>query len=372
VKRAVLALAAAAIASAALVTAGLAQKGAAAGRTPLQGTRSLGVPRAHRNLTLIPIYDSAAKNATPYITLDEGLKGRRVKVKEAPGGGQVNTVLVTNESAQPLYLMGGEIILGGQQDRVVARDTIVPAGKKDAAVPAFCVEHGRWSGRAEFAQSAATVASRDIRADAQEGAFAAAQPAAAAEALNGRPARQAARADRVSQAQSRVWQKVAAKNRAFKEAPATGSYKSVVNLEGREAKRTVGPYESALEGAFKYEKQVVGVVAAIDGKPVAADIFGDSALFEKLWPKLLRSYAADAAESTAGKNGKAPAVTPARAKDFLRSAARAPGAEDRTDTGVILRLDGKESTAYRLLPKDRKPPAGGAAPAAIHESVIRK
>src|SRR5438046_553491 len=71
----------------------------------LDAHRSLGAPKTFRNLTLIPVYDSAAHSTQHYLTLDEGLKAKIVTVEEAPSGGEVNTLFVTNRGKDPLYLM---------------------------------------------------------------------------------------------------------------------------------------------------------------------------------------------------------------------------------------------------------------------------
>src|SRR5579871_259551 len=77
------------------ISAGLAtirQASPAAATVRLDAHRSLGTARQFRNLTLIPVYDSAARATDTYMTLDEGLKAKVVKVKESPGGGEVNTL----------------------------------------------------------------------------------------------------------------------------------------------------------------------------------------------------------------------------------------------------------------------------------------
>jgi len=40
------------------------------------------------------------------------------------------------------------------------------------------------------------------------------------------------------------------------------------------------------------ERNAVGVVVAVDGRLIWADLFASTALLEKYWPKLIRSYAA--------------------------------------------------------------------------------
>jgi hypothetical protein len=347
-------------------------------RTPVAGTRSLGAPKQFRNLTLIPVYDTAAKATGDYITLDEGLKAKLVFIKESRAGGEVNTLHVTNKGKKPLYLMAGEVVLGGQQDRCLGRDTIIPPGKRNQPVTVFCVEHGRWNGKGEFDRSAKAVASADIRASAQEGALA--PPAVVtgtvrrgrgaaneqAQQAGGRPAMAG-----IGDAQGKVWQKVEEKNAKFKAQNATGTYRGVLEMSAGEAGKSVAPYEKALNSALGNDVTVVGVVAAINGRVVAADVFGDPGLFRKLWPKLLRSYAADAAEQASAAKKPMPAVTAASAKAFLTEASDAKSrTENKSDVSTSLRLESTNTLSYRLQPA--KAAGAGGSPAALHENHIRK
>src|SRR5947209_7794032 len=139
-------------------------------RTPLDSHRALGISRSYRNLTLIPVYDSAARPTDSYMTLDEGLRAKIVAVAESTGGGDVNTLYVTNQGETTLYLMGGEVVLGGQQDRCIGQDTLIPPKRTRVPVAVFCVEHGRWVGKAHFDASAHMVAGKEVRLSAQDGA----------------------------------------------------------------------------------------------------------------------------------------------------------------------------------------------------------
>ena len=109
------------------------------------------------NLLLFPVVESGKTPPSPFITLDEGIKSGQVEVTEAgrvrglvrprPAqgplndgvahpfpqppryrGDQVNTLVLVNNSNKPLLLLAGEIVTGGKQDRVIAKDRIVPAG----------------------------------------------------------------------------------------------------------------------------------------------------------------------------------------------------------------------------------------------------
>ena len=59
--------------------------------------------------------------------------------------GNVNEIYITNTSNDTIYLMAGEVIKGGKQDRVLAHDMIVPPHSGQMEVSVFCVEKGRWA-----------------------------------------------------------------------------------------------------------------------------------------------------------------------------------------------------------------------------------
>jgi len=361
----------------------------------LDAHRTLGTPHTFHNLTLFPVYDPDARATNTYITLDEGLKAKTVQVQESSDGGDVNTLYVTNHSNKPLYLMAGEVVLGGQQDRTLGQDHLIVAGATRTPVTVFCVEHGRWAGHADFEESAPTVASGDIRLHAQESNFyaeravsqpattAAGRSAARARVVEGRVADVAADAavaisssSRVSSGQQKVWDKVAAKNARFKTESSTGTYRNTLTLSGGEAKRSVPAYERALEsGMLKSsigsDPHLIGVAACVNGKVIACDLFSDPALFHKLWPKLLRSYAADAVEKMPRKGQTPRAVTADQVKAFYAAATDAKtSTENRSAASTMLRLESKEATTYRLLPT--KQAAGSGSPSALHETVLHK
>ncbi len=116
------------------------------------------------SLFLFPVVPANTKPAgtTPFLTLDEGLKDGSVEVTEAGkvrglvrnrgngpalwnehSGDQVNMLVLVNNSARPLLLRAGEVVTGGQQDRVIAKDRIVPAGGDPIDLSVYCIEPGR-------------------------------------------------------------------------------------------------------------------------------------------------------------------------------------------------------------------------------------
>src|SRR5258708_4261533 len=119
------------------------------------------------DLTLFPVVrvNGRTPQADEFLTLDEGLKNGEVEVTEAGRvrglvrsrggamlanrGDQVNTLVLVNNSKRPLLLLAGEIVTGGKQDRVIAKDRIVPAGGDPIDLSVFCIEHGRWTESSE-------------------------------------------------------------------------------------------------------------------------------------------------------------------------------------------------------------------------------
>jgi hypothetical protein len=149
------------------------------------------------------------------------------------------------------------------------------------------------------------------------------------------------------------------------------------NPKRGEAKKTLDPYLKAYEHGLDSDPQLVGAMVAINGKIVAADIFGDPGLFRALWPKLLRSYAMDAAETASAPEAKKPTVvTPQMGKVFFTSARdKGTKAVNHSKVSSTLRLDSKEATVYQFeASKAGLPAAAGSASAAssLHTNVLTK
>ena len=366
-----------------LVTA--AQPPMASAHVSLDSHRWLGAPMAYRNLTLIPVYDRAARSSGEYVTLDEGLKARTVIVQESQGGGMVNTLTISNIGRKPLYIMAGEVVLGGQQDRCLGQDMLVAAGKRHVPITVFCVEHGRRTGEVEFGASAPAAAAADIRFKTQEGAFAGASPAAhgtggivatrtrviggiTTNSLRG-VAEAGPREASISSAQQRVWDSVAAKNQHFNAESGTSTYRKILSMAAPEARQSVEPYIKALAACGGPNPHLAGMIAAVNGTPVAADAFGDTALFRKLWPKLLRSYAADAAENAPTSERRLPRVTAVSAREFFVSASSAKTVErQRTKMSTIVRKSAGANVLYELTPSSA---ASGENVPALHQNVLK-
>ena len=285
----------------------------AGGRTPEEASEyRVLAPITHGNLTIFPVVSDRRHDTQMFITLDEGLRSGQVVVSEAGqvqglvrrgpapprhDGAQVNRLVLVNNSERPLLLLAGEIVTGGKQDRVVGKDRIVAPTSDPVDLSVFCVEPGRWTGTSMQFSGVASFAA--------DGALATpmAQPSVRAGAM-------------ADKNQEKVWSEV---NRSVAGMHATAPATAVINGPGETTAampggttsyaKTMGtpevqkkvdavavPMERSYESVIKQlrDRNAVGVVVAINGQIVWADIFASTPLLEKYWPKLVRSYAAEA------------------------------------------------------------------------------
>jgi hypothetical protein len=258
-------------------------------------------PIRHGNLEVFPVVAASSHDTQGFLTLDEGLRSGDVIVSEseniAPlirprhkdanppartrGGAQVNQLVLVNNSKRPLILLAGEIVTGGKQDRVISKDRLVPGESDPIDLNVFCVEPGRWTG-----------AKMSFTGGGIGGGMA--QPAVRAKAM-------------ADKDQAKVWAEVRssevrieaqASPQAAGVIGSTTSYAKV--MENDEVKQKVdavaAPMQQDYESLIKQlrDRNAVGVVVAVNGEIIWADVFASTSLLEKYWPKLVRSYAAEA------------------------------------------------------------------------------
>ncbi len=276
-----------------------------AGQLPTASGYNVLDPIRHGALTIFPVVTGGSHDTHQFITLDEGLRSGEVVVSETGGvsplvrprhnegvwqeqqrrhdGAQVNSLVLVNNSKRPLILLAGEIVTGGKQDRIIGKDRLVPAESDPIDLSVFCVEPGRWVG-----------ASSKFGA---VGGFV--QPSVRSKAM-------------VEKNQEKVWSEVgsarssmalAVPPSAAQTVEVTSSYAGVIqnNEVQRKLDAVAAPVEREYQSLIRQlkDENAVGVVVAVNGEIVWADIFASSDLLAKYWPKLVRSYAAEAVTSQA-------------------------------------------------------------------------
>jgi hypothetical protein len=268
-------------------------------------------PVTYENITIFPVVSASSHDTSAFLTLEEGLSSGEVLVREQGGDGlirnrdgrpyfeptmqtgpSVNQLVLINRSKRPLLLLAGELVSGGKQDRIIAKDRIVAPGSPALPLDVFCVEHGRWSSGSKFA-AAKTIVHPSVRLpaavdqnqekvwDAVVSGSTAPPPVSASHqpAAPPRLSRQAIAAEIGSSAPTQSYAKIYMESRA-----GVSVDEFVTEVERRFARATRG-----IKG-----EQVVGVVVAYGGEVAWSDIFASGELFDQYWTKLLRSYAVEA------------------------------------------------------------------------------
>jgi len=103
----------------------------------------------YKNLKVIPIRPRQGFGGPlpNIISLSQAIQQGLATVSERGTASTENVhfLRINNRSNKSLYISSGEIMSGGRQDRIMARDTILDPSEKDQYVPVMCVEEGRWS-----------------------------------------------------------------------------------------------------------------------------------------------------------------------------------------------------------------------------------
>ncbi|GAC1620099.1 MAG: hypothetical protein NVS9B13_10100 [Candidatus Acidiferrum sp.] len=268
-------------------------------------------PVTYENITIFPVVSASSHDTSAFLTLEEGLSSGEVLVREQGGEGlarnregrpviepdyrtgpSVNQLVLINRSKRPLLLLAGELVSGGKQDRIIAKDRIVAPGGPALPLDVFCVEHGRWSSGSQF-NAAKTIVHPSVREyaalnqdqelvwDAVVTGSTAAPPIGSAPTSAGTPRlnRQAIGNIIGSAAPTQSYAKI------YQESKAGASVDEFVD----EVQRRFAEATHGLKG-----ERVVGVVVAYGGEVAWSDIFASGELFNHYWTKLLRSYAVEA------------------------------------------------------------------------------
>jgi hypothetical protein len=243
-------------------------------------------PYSHESLSVFLIHRSAATwteggikpSTVHYLTLEQAMNQKKVLVHET---NQVNELAVENISNEAIFIQAGDIVKGGNQDRMITNDFILSPHSGKLPIAAFCVEQGRWGqrGNEPARQFSASTESAALTFD-----------------------------PRSTWNQASVWRKVAELQDAL--ASHLRNQKSATGLAGVLAptspssllltqtsppvEEAVSAYTKSLASVAQRSTDVVGYAFAVNGEVKSADLYASPELFRSMWPKLLRSSAVEA------------------------------------------------------------------------------
>ncbi len=231
-------------------------------------------PYTHENLTIFLIHYPDQPDWKPFLPLQEALERKVAIVHET---NEVNELYIENISkSEEVLVQAGDIVKGGDQDRVLAVDLIIPARSGKMPIAAFCVEEGRWQQRgaeqsAQFNSSTDMVATRPLKMAAKQ-----------------------------AKSQSGVWSGVAEAQAKLSQSVDQDA-RSIVSpsslqlaLENKKVRESAAAYVNKLSSIVEANNDVIGYVFAINDKINSADLYYSNGLFLKFWPKLLKTTAIEA------------------------------------------------------------------------------
>ncbi len=254
-----------------------------------------------------------ADTVTPHLSIfdDANLPPEVVQNYLLNNGGTVNALQIQNVSNDTVYLMAGEVIQGGKQDRVIAKDMVIAPNSELITLPVFCVEKGRWSyekGVYKNFNQYFQVANIQVR-----------------KSLQG------------NTSQEKVWQTIEKFNNRNLIASQTDAYTDLAQSEG--FMKQITAYNEHLADAFTDTPNVIGVIAVSGDQVIGCDMFATPQLFAQQYPNLLYAYATEAIS-----NGDQPQIEPKAVQQYLATFLAAEDGEEKLvkDKGSVFELDGKK------------------------------
>ncbi len=335
---------------------------------PIPANYQFSGPYTHKNLTVYLIHGANQHTGKAPLTLQEAMAQKKVKVIET---GEVNQLAIQNISNEEVFVQSGDIVKGGQQDRVLAMDLIVPPHSGRIPIDSFCVEQGRWQQRGKemvtaFSSSDQMLNHKDLKI--------------AAKSKNS----QGEVWDKVSESQAKLSKNVMVAARkggnrgggdmqigggpgtggaggaesmlsvgSTVEVTAAASRSSLqLTLENKVVQATADDYLKALSSAVAGKRDVIGYAFAINGNLNSADVYSSHALFMKLWPKLLKASAVEAIAEF-DKADKAQAVSVEAVQAFLTEAETGAAEQKRLTPRVALEKRESDKNLF-FETRDRK------------------
>ncbi|MFC2151102.1 ARPP-1 family domain-containing protein [Bacteroidota bacterium] len=228
-------------------------------------------PESYKNLQIFYIISNEKLVDKEYLSLSEALEKKYVTVYET---GNVQELSIKNSSDKYVYINSGDIVKGGQQDRTIRFDLILPPKSGKIPLNSFCVESGRWQQRGneeseEFTENTKVLSSRKLKVAAK-----------------------------YMQDQSSVWSGVAEQQEKLndKASELKGSNVDVrsndsesslqLTLENKDVNELIAIYKSKLN---KAPVNAIGFAYAINGELYSVDIYNNTHLFKSYLDKLLEA-----------------------------------------------------------------------------------
>ena len=244
-----------------------------------------------KNLSLVPLTNG--ESCLNYILAADALRTGELIITELHESGSVGELQVSNRSDKMILIVDGEELTGAKQNRIV-NTTVLVQPKSKLTIPVSCVEEGRWRYTSSNFSS--------------EGCAPAVLRAKKCQSVS----RSLVMVGTHEGDQGEVWNSVSEYLDDAGVASATGAMKDAVE------KRKAG-IRDFIDNLI-YPDNARGILAAINGRFIALDLFDKPQTLKQFWEKLISSYAFDAIAQT-NKGNKT--FDSAKAKGLLSQIASA-------------------------------------------------
>ncbi len=250
----------------------------------------VGQGRGHGDMLVFWLHAKGPGAPLEVATLEEARSRGALLITERDQAA-VPELIVENRGKVHVLLLAGEILVGGKQNRVLSEDILLPPFSGPRNIGVYCVEQGRWAGRAKDFEPKGTFAAPGVRSRLME------------------------KAD-----QGRVWGEVDKYSRMAGAASPTHNYQDIYE------KREVKDHLKAVEDGIDHRAATGALGAAVFvGQALAGlDLFHNPGLFAREWPKLLRAQALDAYGRPRRPGWDEPRLR-ARADEIVAGAAKVEG-----------------------------------------------
>lgn len=268
-------------------------------------------PYSHSNLSVFLLQGKDQVDTRRIVTLADAMEQKKIVVHETS---EVNLLSVENVSEDAdVFIQTGDIVKGGKQDRIMAFDMLVPAKSAKLPIPSYCCESGRWTKRggeddSRFAFSTENAGGQGFKL--------------AVQGVGGAAGGQGEVWNQVKKAQMKLAGSVG------KPVNGDSATSLQLTLENKDLLAKLEGYDKALAKVLEGKNNVIGFAVAINGKVTGAEVFGSSALFQKVWPRLLNAAAVDALANQE-KDKKFEPVSSEDVEKFLARGVQEKGTEMR-------------------------------------------
>ena len=228
-------------------------------------------PCSSAGLTVFPVLNGN-QGGGDYILLADAVEKGIAKVTEVNEGGDIPVIVIENRADTPLLGIQGEEYLGAKQNRTLNISVLAGPGK--TRIPVTCVEQGRWDpGVVGF--SAGSYETMSIRMAKNLSV------AASKESVKDK-------FKKFFADQGKVWDAV------HKDSAKYGASSPTMAMGAIYESENVHDALGDIVNGIKVPGDTRGVIVAIGGRLVAADLFEHRNVFKRIWPRILRSYALSA------------------------------------------------------------------------------